>query len=214
MPARRASRRRRRPSPSPRRCRAAAGPARRAGSRAPRPGPGRCRRGCRRGRTGGRAATSLFINFYWLAVTCYASFQPLATPVSPSRKMSRPNHRALMNNTRFAVLILAAGQGTRMKSALPKVLHRVANRPMIQHVLAAAAPLKPARTIVVVAPGMDAVVQAVAPAETVVQMVARGTGHAVMSARPALADFAGDVLIMAGDAPLVTTETLSALLAE
>ncbi|HYM04511.1 MAG TPA: bifunctional UDP-N-acetylglucosamine diphosphorylase/glucosamine-1-phosphate N-acetyltransferase GlmU [Stellaceae bacterium] len=119
-----------------------------------------------------------------------------------------------MNNTRFAVLILAAGQGTRMKSALPKVLHRIANRPMIQHVLAAAAPLKPARTIVVVAPGMDAVVQAVAPAETVVQMVARGTGHAVMSARPALADFAGDVLIMAGDAPLVTTETLSALLAE
>ncbi|MGH6988339.1 MAG: NTP transferase domain-containing protein, partial [Stellaceae bacterium] len=55
----------------------------------------------------------------------------------------------------FVAVILAAGQGARMKSALPKVLHAVAHRPMIAHVLEAVAPLKPARTIVVIAPGME-----------------------------------------------------------
>src|SRR5579885_3888704 len=63
--------------------------------------------------------------------------------------------------TALAALGLAAGKGTRMKSALPKVLHRIANRPMIRHVLDAAAPLAPARTVVVIAPGMDAVAAAV-----------------------------------------------------
>jgi bifunctional UDP-N-acetylglucosamine pyrophosphorylase / glucosamine-1-phosphate N-acetyltransferase len=119
-----------------------------------------------------------------------------------------------MTESRLAVVILAAGQGTRMKSALPKVLHPVANRPMIQHVLAAVAPLKPARAIVVVGPGMEALVEAVRPAETVVQMTPRGTGHAVMSARPALQGFDGDVLVLYGDAPLITTESLRAVLAE
>jgi bifunctional UDP-N-acetylglucosamine pyrophosphorylase/glucosamine-1-phosphate N-acetyltransferase len=119
-----------------------------------------------------------------------------------------------MSDSRLAVLVLAAGQGTRMKSALPKVLHRIAHRPMIRHVLAALAPLDPARTIVVVAPGMDQVAEAVAPAETVVQVKPRGTGHAVASARPLLEGFAGDVLVLNGDAPLVTTATLQALIAE
>ena len=119
-----------------------------------------------------------------------------------------------MTDPQLAVLILAAGQGTRMNSALPKVLHRIAHRPMIQHVLAAVAPLAPARTIVVVAPGMEAVAEAVAPAETVVQVAARGTGHAAISARPALQGFAGDVLVLYGDAPLITTGTLRAVLAE
>ena len=91
-----------------------------------------------------------------------------------------------MSASRLAVLILAAGQGTRMKSALPKVLHRIAHRPMIRHVLAAIAPLEPARTIVVIAPGMEPVAEAVSPAETVVQVKPRGTGHAVASARPLL----------------------------
>ena len=119
-----------------------------------------------------------------------------------------------MSAPRLAVVILAAGQGTRMKSALPKVLHRIANRPMIQHVLAAVAPLAPARIIVVVAPGMEQVAAAVAPAETAVQLKPRGTAHAVMSARPALDGFAGDVLVLNGDAPLLTTATLEALVAE
>ncbi|HZB91783.1 MAG TPA: bifunctional UDP-N-acetylglucosamine diphosphorylase/glucosamine-1-phosphate N-acetyltransferase GlmU [Stellaceae bacterium] len=119
-----------------------------------------------------------------------------------------------MSHSRLAVLVLAAGQGTRMNSALPKVLHPVANRPMIQHVLAAVAPLAPAHTLVVIGPGMEAVAEAVRPAETVVQVAPRGTGHAVMSARPALQGFAGDLLVLYGDAPLLTTDTLEAVLAE
>jgi bifunctional UDP-N-acetylglucosamine pyrophosphorylase / glucosamine-1-phosphate N-acetyltransferase len=114
----------------------------------------------------------------------------------------------------IAVVILAAGQGTRMQSTRPKVLHRIAHRPMIQHVLAAVEPLAPARRIVVVAPGMDDVAAAAAPFETVVQSEARGTGDAVACARRALEGFAGDVLVLAGDVPLVTAETLHRLLDE
>ncbi len=101
-----------------------------------------------------------------------------------------------------------------MKSALPKVMHRTANRPMIEHVVAAARPLEPERLIVVVGPGMAAVSAAVAPAETVVQDPPRGTGHAVLAARQALEGFRGDLLVLAGDVPLLRTETLIALLAE
>jgi bifunctional UDP-N-acetylglucosamine pyrophosphorylase / glucosamine-1-phosphate N-acetyltransferase len=114
----------------------------------------------------------------------------------------------------IAIVVLAAGQGTRMKSALPKVMHRIANRPMIQHVLAAAAPLTPSRLIVVIGPGMDDVTAAVAPADTAVQMTPRGTGDAVLAARAALQGFEGEVLVLAGDVPLVRTATLEALLAE
>ncbi len=115
--------------------------------------------------------------------------------------------------TDFAAIVLAAGKGTRMRSDLAKVLHHVANRPMIEHVLAAVAPLGPARTIVVIAPAMDDVAAAVAPAMTVVQHDQRGTAHAVAQARRALEGFAGDVLVLYGDAPLVTTATLEGLLA-
>jgi bifunctional UDP-N-acetylglucosamine pyrophosphorylase / glucosamine-1-phosphate N-acetyltransferase len=154
----------------------------------------------------------LFTILYWPLLSSYDSFSPRETPDdSAALPLSLPPS---MSDSQLAVLILAAGQGTRMKSALPKVLHRIANRPMIQHVLAAVAPLAPARTIVVVAPGMEAVAEAVAPAETVVQVVPRGTGHAVISARPALQGFAGDVLVLYGDAPLITAETLRAVLAE
>jgi bifunctional UDP-N-acetylglucosamine pyrophosphorylase / glucosamine-1-phosphate N-acetyltransferase len=114
----------------------------------------------------------------------------------------------------MAVLILAAGQGTRMKSALPKVMHRIANRPMIEHVVAAARPLEPERLIVVVGPGMEAVAAMVAPAEVVLQETPRGTGHAVLAAHAALEGFRGDLLVLAGDVPLLRTETLAELLAE
>jgi bifunctional UDP-N-acetylglucosamine pyrophosphorylase/glucosamine-1-phosphate N-acetyltransferase len=114
----------------------------------------------------------------------------------------------------LAVLILAAGQGTRMKSALPKVLHKVANRPMIGHALAAAQTLSPERVIAVIGPGMKAVAAAVAPVPTAVQQLQRGTGDAVMAARAALNGFAGDVLVLYGDSPMTTPETLSRLLAE
>ncbi len=119
-----------------------------------------------------------------------------------------------MTTAPFAALILAAGQGTRMKSTLPKVMHKIANRPMIRHVLEAVAPLAPARMVVVIAPGMDEVAKSVAPAETAIQETQRGTGHAVAASRRALEGFAGDVLILYGDAPLVTPATLTALLEE
>jgi bifunctional UDP-N-acetylglucosamine pyrophosphorylase / glucosamine-1-phosphate N-acetyltransferase len=112
-----------------------------------------------------------------------------------------------------AALILAAGKGTRMRSAVPKVLHPIANRPMLEHVLRAVAPLAPTRTIAVVAPDM-AGAAAFAGVEMAVQVEPRGTGDAVMAARKLLDGWSGDVLVLLGDAPLVTTATLAAVLAE
>jgi bifunctional UDP-N-acetylglucosamine pyrophosphorylase / glucosamine-1-phosphate N-acetyltransferase len=117
-------------------------------------------------------------------------------------------------NRPLAVLILAAGQGTRMKSALPKVLHKVANRPMIGHALAAAQTLNPERVIAVIGPGMESVASTIAPVPTVVQALQRGTGDAVRAARAALNGFAGDVLVLYGDTPLTSPDTLAKLLAE
>jgi bifunctional UDP-N-acetylglucosamine pyrophosphorylase / glucosamine-1-phosphate N-acetyltransferase len=114
----------------------------------------------------------------------------------------------------LAILILAAGQGTRMQSSRPKVLHPVANRPMIGHALAAAKALAPDRVIAVIGPEMDAAAQAIAPTPTVIQALQRGTADAVAAARSALGDFAGEVLVLYGDTPLTTPATLERLLAE
>ncbi|HZU89449.1 MAG TPA: bifunctional UDP-N-acetylglucosamine diphosphorylase/glucosamine-1-phosphate N-acetyltransferase GlmU [Stellaceae bacterium] len=130
-----------------------------------------------------------------------------------------------MTEPRFAALILAAGSGTRMNSALPKVLHKIAGRPMIAHLLAALAPLAPAETVVVLAPGMEEVARAVAAhtenrARIVVQDVPQGTGDAVRATRPVLAPLlapAGEiaeVLVLYGDTPLLASETLRRLLTE
>ena len=99
-----------------------------------------------------------------------------------------------------------------MKSDLPKVLHRVANRPMISHLLDALSAISSERTVVVVAPGMTELVEAVAPADTAVQTKALGTGHAVLAARDRMADFTGDVLVLLGDTPLLTAETMQDML--
>ncbi len=105
-----------------------------------------------------------------------------------------------------------------MKSDRPKVLNTVCGRPMIGHVIAAGADLAPARVMVVTAPAHDAVRAAVAPAETCIQAVPRGTGDAVGAALAALGPFDGPVVIAYGDMPLVTGEvlrrTLDALPAE
>jgi bifunctional UDP-N-acetylglucosamine pyrophosphorylase/glucosamine-1-phosphate N-acetyltransferase len=111
----------------------------------------------------------------------------------------------------IAVVVLAAGAGTRMKSALPKVLHPLANWPMVRHVLANAEALKPARIVGVIAPGAADVAKAFAPYPTVVQAKPLGTGHAARAALGALKGHAGPVLVVFGDAPLVTTETLKRL---
>jgi bifunctional UDP-N-acetylglucosamine pyrophosphorylase / glucosamine-1-phosphate N-acetyltransferase len=119
-----------------------------------------------------------------------------------------------MNAPLFAAVILAAGQGSRMKAELPKVLHKVAQRPMLYHVLDAVAALKPARTVVVTAPGMAKLLELPRGVETVIQHEPGGTGDAVAAARAALNGFDGDVLVLYGDTPLVTAETMAKLLAE
>jgi bifunctional UDP-N-acetylglucosamine pyrophosphorylase/glucosamine-1-phosphate N-acetyltransferase len=108
----------------------------------------------------------------------------------------------------LACVILAAGQGTRMKSDLPKVLHPVANVPMIQHVLNACAALSPQRIVVVTAPHAKSIEQAVAPHRCAVQPQALGTGDAVKAARAEMEGFAGDIIVLFADGPLVTPESL------
>jgi len=109
-------------------------------------------------------------------------------------------------------LILAAGKGTRMRSRLPKVLHRLAGVPMIAHVLDKARRLDADRVAVVVGPDMDDLVAAVAPCPTVVQTEQRGTGDAVRAALEAgLLDGAGDVLVLFGDAPLSPQDAMASL---
>jgi len=110
-----------------------------------------------------------------------------------------------------AVVVLAAGAGTRMKSARPKVLHPLAGWPMVRHVLENAARLKPSRIVGVVSPGANDVAKAFAPHATVVQRKPRGTGDAAKAALPALGGHRGPVLVVFGDAPLITTATLQRL---
>jgi bifunctional UDP-N-acetylglucosamine pyrophosphorylase/glucosamine-1-phosphate N-acetyltransferase len=116
-----------------------------------------------------------------------------------------------------AVVVLAAGQGTRMRSAIPKVLHTLGGRSMLGHVLAAAEPLGARHTLVVVGAGRELVEEhlaAVAPAaRAVVQDEQRGSGHAAAVALAAVPDLDGPVLIVNGDAPLLRPETVAALVA-
>src|SRR3954451_16370140 len=116
-----------------------------------------------------------------------------------------------------AVLVLAAGQGKRMKSATPKVLHAMCGRTLIGHVLTAIEPLQADRTLIVLGherPQVEKFLADVAPtAEVVVQDEQRGTGHAARLALEFADDLSGTVLVMHGDTPLFTTETLNAVLA-
>ena len=110
------------------------------------------------------------------------------------------------------VIILAAGQGTRMKSALPKVLHPLAGRPLLQHVVDAARSLEPSAVHVVVGHGAEVVREAFAGQNLnwVEQKEQLGTGHAVLQAMPAV-DPASVVLVLYGDVPLIGRDTLEAL---
>jgi len=121
-----------------------------------------------------------------------------------------------MNHPDLAIVILAAGKGTRMKSALPKVLHKVGGFPMLLHVLDVAQKLGASRRIVVVGPGMEAVEHAAMAfdpsCECVVQREQLGTGDAVKAAKDALAGFTGTVLVLYADTPLISQVTLHELL--
>jgi bifunctional UDP-N-acetylglucosamine pyrophosphorylase/glucosamine-1-phosphate N-acetyltransferase len=112
-----------------------------------------------------------------------------------------------------AAVVLAAGKSTRMKTDLPKVLHRLAGRPMVQHVLDNLAPLRCEKVVVVIGPGMEAVAAAVSPHPTAVQAQPLGTAHAVLAARDALGRFTGDVLVVFGDCPFISPETIGRMLA-
>jgi bifunctional UDP-N-acetylglucosamine pyrophosphorylase/glucosamine-1-phosphate N-acetyltransferase len=116
----------------------------------------------------------------------------------------------------FAAVILAAGQGTRMKSALPKVLHRLSGVPMVAHVVMAAKSAGASRVVVVVGHGREAVERDLAErfggsVQTAVQAEQLGTGHAVQCALPALDGFDGEVVVLAGDAPLLPAEAITLL---
>jgi bifunctional UDP-N-acetylglucosamine pyrophosphorylase/glucosamine-1-phosphate N-acetyltransferase len=116
------------------------------------------------------------------------------------------------------IVVLAAGKGTRMRSALPKVLHGVAGKPMIQHVLATAAALGPQSTTVVIGHEADRVKAVLAAPNIsqrgltfVVQEPQLGTAHALLTAAPQLLNATGTVVLLSGDVPLLSAQTLRAL---
>ncbi|WP_428333397.1 bifunctional UDP-N-acetylglucosamine diphosphorylase/glucosamine-1-phosphate N-acetyltransferase GlmU [Novosphingobium sp.] len=114
----------------------------------------------------------------------------------------------------LAVVILAAGKGTRMKSDLHKVLHPIAGRPMLLHLMASVAQVAPAHQVVVVGSGREQLEKAVGDTATIaVQDPQHGTAHAVQQAQSALAGFTGDVLVLYGDVPFVRAETMRTMIA-
>jgi len=119
-----------------------------------------------------------------------------------------------MNKSReFAVVILAAGKGSRLKSGLHKVLHNIAGRPIIEHLMAQVQILQPTKTIVIVGDEREQVIGQVSDRATcVVQEPQLGTGHAVAQAKDALAGFDGDVIMLLGDAPFITAVTMIEML--
>ncbi|WP_020591933.1 bifunctional UDP-N-acetylglucosamine diphosphorylase/glucosamine-1-phosphate N-acetyltransferase GlmU [Kiloniella laminariae] len=122
-----------------------------------------------------------------------------------------------MNARKLAVIVLAAGQGTRMKSKLPKVLHGLAGKSMLAHVLSGVEKLSPDEIVVVVGPDAQAVEKAAAPHKTAVQQDRLGTGHAVREAFSALKGFCdpgdqADILVIFGDTPLIRSATFEKML--
>ena len=115
-----------------------------------------------------------------------------------------------------SVIILAAGQGTRMNSGLPKVLHALGAAPLLHHAMRAAQSLDPDRTIVVAGHGAEAVSKAAKAFDPDVQIVLqaeqRGTGHAVQQAAPLLTGVTGDAIVLYGDTPFLRTETLDRMM--
>jgi len=131
--------------------------------------------------------------------------------------MSKPSVKRSSDSsagkTRLAIAIMAAGQGTRLKSRHPKVLHEVGGKPILAHVIATAAKVVPAKDIfVIIGHEADRVRAAVAASgvQFVMQAEQRGTGHALMVAQEALAPY-DQVIVLSGDAPLITVETIQKL---
>ena len=117
-----------------------------------------------------------------------------------------------MNTDRVGAIILGAGKGTRMKSDLPKVLMPVDGKPMIRHIIDTLEELKVKKIVTVIAPDGEAVKREVAPYATCVQEKQLGTGHAVLAARDEFRGFDGNVLVIFGDQPLYTKDSIKKLL--
>lgn len=111
---------------------------------------------------------------------------------------------------KLSCVILAAGSGTRMKSSLPKVLHKVCGIPMIQSVVMTASRLNPERIVVVAGKHIDLIKDAVSDEKTsfALQAEPKGTGHALICARKELGDFKGTLLVLNGDTPLLSHQTI------
>lgn len=125
----------------------------------------------------------------------------------------RPTQKPSFNPMRLAIAIMAAGKGTRLKSKHPKVLHEIGGKPILAHVVATAAKVVPPKDIfVIIGHEADRVREAVAHTGVsfVLQAEQRGTGHALMVAREALASY-DQVIVLSGDAPLITAETIQNL---
>jgi len=116
-----------------------------------------------------------------------------------------------MNNNQIAAIILGAGKGTRMKSDLPKVMMPVCGKPMIRHILDTLEEIDVKKIVTVIAPDGDIVKKEVAPYETCIQEKQQGTGDAVKSAKSILNGFNGDILVIFGDQPLYTKDTIMKL---
>lgn len=117
----------------------------------------------------------------------------------------------------IALVILAAGKGTRMQSDLPKVLHKLAGAPLLAHAMQSGAALDPQHRVIVAGHGAEQVTAAAKDhdpeVEVVLQTEQLGTAHAVAQARPALDGFAGDVIVLYGDTPFISEETLQRMCA-
>ena len=119
----------------------------------------------------------------------------------------------MSNNSDLAIVILAAGKGTRMKSCLPKVMHKIAGRPMLGWLVESCEALNPEKLICVTAPDMQGVVDAVSPHQVVFQTEQNGTGDAVKPALEHLKDFKGRVLILLGDEPFIDLDVVRDMIA-
>ena len=128
-------------------------------------------------------------------------------------KPAKGSAAALLNPPRIAIAIMAAGKGTRLKSQLPKVLHEVGGRPLLEHVIRAARQIVPVKDVfAIVGHEADRVRAAIqhTGVNFVLQSEQKGTGHALMTAREALAGY-DHVIVLSGDAPLITAETIGQL---
>ena len=117
-----------------------------------------------------------------------------------------------MNKT--AAVILGAGMGTRMKSSLPKSMHAIAGRPMLFWLIETLKQLQIEKTVIVISPKMQEYADIFKPCATVVQKESLGTGNAVLTAEPELNSFKGNVLVLFGDSPFVTSKTMQNMIAE